>query len=89
VADLSVLVYIFVGSVIMGGHWWKYVVGTVIGVIGIGYIVLEYIPSIEPPTNMRYGASSSEKALPRRTLRETTDSWTFRDADASWGAEQI
>ncbi len=47
----------------MDGHWWKYVVGTVIGVVGIGYVVLEYIPSIEPPANMRYGATPSMKAL--------------------------
>jgi len=38
----------------MGGNWWKYVVGTIILLIGIGYVVLEYIPSIEPPANMRY-----------------------------------
>lgn len=25
-----------------------------IGIIGIGYMILEYIPSIEPPANMRY-----------------------------------
>lgn len=28
--------------------------GTMIGVVGIAYIVLEFIPSIEPPQNMRY-----------------------------------
>jgi len=37
----------------MGGNWWKYVVGTIILLVGIGYVVLEYIPSIEPPANMR------------------------------------
>ena len=29
------------------------VAGTAVGVVGIGYAVLEYIPSIEPPQNMR------------------------------------
>lgn len=47
------IVYIFVGCIVMGGNWWKYVVGTVIVLVGIGYVVLEYIPSIEPPANMR------------------------------------
>ena len=41
------------GSVIVGGQWYKYTVGTIIGIIGIAYVVLEYIPSIEPPANMR------------------------------------
>lgn len=58
------LVYLFLGSIIVGGHWYQYIPGTIIGVIGIAYIVLEFIPSIEPPANMR-------------------------DADASWGSEQI
>jgi len=47
-------VYIFVGSIVVGDFWWKYVAGIIIGIVGIGYVVLEYIPSIEPPTNMRY-----------------------------------
>jgi len=29
----------------------------IIGFIGLGYIVLEYIPSIEPPSNMREAES--------------------------------
>lgn len=45
--------YIFVGSVIVGDQWYKYTVGTIVGVVGIAYVVLEYIPSIEPPANMR------------------------------------
>jgi len=31
------------------------VVGSIVGIIGIAYMILEYIPSIEPPANMRYG----------------------------------
>ena len=45
--------YIFIGSVIVGEKWFRIVPGTIVGIIGIGYSVLEYIPSIEPPANMR------------------------------------
>ena len=37
----------------MGDYWWKYVAGAIVLLVGIGYVVLEYIPSIEPPANMR------------------------------------
>ena len=46
-------VYIFIGSVIVGDRWWKYTSGALIGLVGLAYVVLEYIPSIEPPANMR------------------------------------
>ncbi|EON60890.1 hypothetical protein W97_00100 [Coniosporium apollinis CBS 100218] len=45
--------YIFIGSVIVGDRWWKYTSGALIGLVGLAYVVLEYIPSIEPPANMR------------------------------------
>ncbi|KAK4941136.1 hypothetical protein LTR66_014839, partial [Elasticomyces elasticus] len=45
--------YIFIGSIVMGDNWWKYTAGSIIALVGIGYVVLEYIPSIEPPANMR------------------------------------
>ena len=47
------LVYIFVGSILLQHPAIRIVVGSVIGLIGLGYVVLEYIPSIEPPENMR------------------------------------
>jgi drug/metabolite transporter (DMT)-like permease len=50
---LNSLVYLFVGSIIVRDTW-KTVPGALVGFVGIGYIVLEYIPSIEPPANMRY-----------------------------------
>lgn len=31
----------------------RYILGSVIGIIGLGYAALEFIPSIEPPQNMR------------------------------------
>ncbi|KAK3691259.1 hypothetical protein LTR37_018748 [Vermiconidia calcicola] len=45
--------YLFVGCIIMGDSWWKYAAGSIIALAGIGYIALEYVPSIEPPANMR------------------------------------
>jgi hypothetical protein len=48
------VVYIFIGSVIVGEKWFRIVPGTLVGIVGIGYAALEFIPSIEPPANMRY-----------------------------------
>ncbi|KAK7187522.1 hypothetical protein DPSP01_003799 [Paraphaeosphaeria sporulosa] len=45
--------YVFVGSVAVGDGWWRIIPGTIVGVVGLAYIVLEFIPSIEPPANMR------------------------------------
>jgi hypothetical protein len=53
---LTQAVYVFIGSVIVGEKWFRIVPGTLVGIVGIGYVVLEYIPSIEPPANMRYVA---------------------------------
>jgi hypothetical protein len=47
------IVYIFIGSVIVGQGWYRIVPGTLVGIIGIGYAALEFVPSIEPPANMR------------------------------------
>ncbi|KAL1987070.1 hypothetical protein VTN96DRAFT_4944 [Rasamsonia emersonii] len=56
--------YIFAGSILLHDGVLRYIAGSIIGFIGLGYVVLEYIPSIEPPSNMR-------------------------EADNSWGAEQV
>ncbi|EED22992.1 COPI-coated vesicle protein, putative [Talaromyces stipitatus ATCC 10500] len=56
--------YVFVGSIMLHDHVLRYIAGSIVGVIGLGYIALEFVPSIEPPTNMR-------------------------EADPSWGAEQV
>ncbi|KAI1133621.1 Golgi apparatus membrane protein TVP15 [Nemania abortiva] len=45
--------YIFVGSIILSGHWTRYVAGSVVGLTGVAYAALEFVPSIEPPANMR------------------------------------
>ena len=47
------LVYIFVGSIILNTGWYNYLAGAIVGVTGVAYVVLEFIPSIEPPSNMR------------------------------------
>lgn len=61
---LTRTVYIFVGSLLLHDAVLRYIAGSVVGFIGLGYVVLEFIPSIEPPANMR-------------------------EADQSWGAEQV
>ncbi|KAI0177821.1 Golgi apparatus membrane protein TVP15 [Pestalotiopsis sp. NC0098] len=45
--------YIFVGSILLGGGVLRIIAGSIVGLIGVGYAVLEFIPSIEPPANMR------------------------------------
>ena len=52
-ADLERLVYIFVGTILLHDPIVRIIGGAVIALIGLGYCVLEYIPSIEPPQNMR------------------------------------
>lgn len=50
---LEFLVYIFVGSILLHQPVIRIIVGSIVGIIGLGYVVLEFIPSIEPPENMR------------------------------------
>ncbi|EAW12996.1 TVP15 family protein [Aspergillus clavatus NRRL 1] len=45
--------YIFVGSIMLHDHVLQKIAGSLVGFIGLGYIVLDFIPSIEPPSNMR------------------------------------
>jgi len=47
------LFYLFIGCVALGEKWYQWVPGTLIAIVGLGYAVLEFIPSIEPPANMR------------------------------------
>lgn len=47
-------VYIFAGSIVLGTGWVNNFIGGAIGLVGLAYVVLEFIPSIEPPQNMRY-----------------------------------
>jgi len=45
--------YLFVGCLILDGHVLRYIAGSIVGFVGVAYIALEYVPSIEPPSNMR------------------------------------
>ncbi|KAI3332108.1 COPI associated [Xylariaceae sp. AK1471] len=45
--------YIFIGSILLSGEWPRYVAGSIIGITGVAYAALEFVPSIEPPANMR------------------------------------
>ena len=47
------LVYIFVGSILLHDSILRVIAGSIVGIIGVVFVVLEYIPSIEPPQNMR------------------------------------
>ena len=47
------LVYIFVGSILLHDSILRVIAGSIVGIIGVAFVVLEYIPSIEPPQNMR------------------------------------
>ncbi|CAN6619619.1 golgi apparatus membrane protein Tvp15p [Trichomonascus vanleenenianus] len=49
------LFYVFIGTIILHDHVLRIIAGSIIGVIGVLYIVLEFIPSVEPPENMRLG----------------------------------
>jgi len=45
--------YIFVGSILLEGFVLRYVAGAIVGITGVGYCALEFLPQIEPPSNMR------------------------------------
>jgi len=45
--------YIFVGSILITGGALRIIAGSIIGLVGAIYVGLEFVPSIEPPENMR------------------------------------
>ncbi|EOO01499.1 putative copi-coated vesicle protein [Phaeoacremonium minimum UCRPA7] len=45
--------YIFVGSILLHDGVLRIIAGSIVGLVGVVYVVLEFIPSIEPPANMR------------------------------------
>jgi len=45
--------YIFVGTVLLDGGVPSMIFGSLIGLVGLVYAGLEFVPSIEPPANMR------------------------------------
>ncbi|KAK2732714.1 Late Golgi vesicles protein [Onygenales sp. PD_40] len=50
--------YVFIGSIILEGHVLRIIAGSIVGIVGLGYVALEYIPSIEPPVTMREADST-------------------------------
>jgi hypothetical protein len=56
------IVYLFIGCVLLGSNWYNYIPGTLVALTGLIYVALEFVPSIEPPANMRYVTT-------RRTMR--------------------
>jgi COPI associated protein len=51
--ELTISVYIFVGCLILTGSILSYIAGAIVIFVGIGYVVLEFTPQVEPPSNMR------------------------------------
>ena len=45
--------YIFVGSILLSLPVLRVIAGAVVGLIGVAYVALEFVPSVEPPANMR------------------------------------
>ena len=42
-----------IGCLLLSTSILSNIAGAIVGVVGVGYVVLEFIPSIEPPSNMR------------------------------------
>ncbi|KAK9447503.1 Golgi apparatus membrane protein TVP15 [Limtongia smithiae] len=57
------LFYIFMGALILAPGALRIVGGAVIMLVGAIFVVLEFTPSIEPPTNMRAGEIGYEPAV--------------------------
>ena len=53
--QLMELVYIFVGCLIITGGVLSYIAAAIVIFTGLGYVVLEFTPQVEPPSNMRDG----------------------------------
>ncbi|WZH41071.1 Golgi apparatus membrane protein TVP15 [Fusarium acuminatum] len=45
--------YVFLGCLLLGNHILSKIAGGSVGIVGLAYVALEFIPSIEPPSNMR------------------------------------
>ncbi|KAH9904127.1 Golgi apparatus membrane protein TVP15 [Xylariomycetidae sp. FL2044] len=45
--------YVFIGSILLNNGVLRIIAGSIVGIVGLGYCVLEFVPSIEPPANMR------------------------------------
>ncbi|KAG6008345.1 hypothetical protein E4U21_004549 [Claviceps maximensis] len=45
--------YVLIGGLLFGKQVLSNIAGVIVCIIGVGYVALEFIPSIEPPSNMR------------------------------------
>ncbi|QPG94870.1 hypothetical protein C2857_007181 [Epichloe festucae Fl1] len=45
--------YVLIGGLLFGKEVLSNIAGAIVCIIGLGYIALEFVPSIEPPSNMR------------------------------------
>ncbi|RYO75654.1 hypothetical protein DL766_008615 [Monosporascus sp. MC13-8B] len=45
--------YIFIGSILLNNGVLRILAGSLVGLVGVAYVALEFVPSIEPPANMR------------------------------------
>lgn len=57
---------------LLGDYWYNWVPAALVAVTGLAYIALEFVPSIEPPANMRY-VFQTELLAPVWTLEMDTD----------------
>jgi hypothetical protein len=52
--------YVFIGTIMLHDHVLRIIAGSIIALIGVAYVFLEFIPSVEPPESMRYFDSSND-----------------------------
>ncbi|KAG6012135.1 hypothetical protein E4U43_007925 [Claviceps pusilla] len=45
--------YVLIGGLLFGKQVLSNFAGAIVCIVGLGYVALEFIPSIEPPSNMR------------------------------------
>ncbi|GAB0133026.1 hypothetical protein EsDP_00001444 [Epichloe bromicola] len=45
--------YVLIGGLLFGKEVLSNIAGAIVCIVGLGYIALEFVPSIEPPSNMR------------------------------------
>ncbi|CDO54168.1 similar to Saccharomyces cerevisiae YDR100W TVP15 Integral membrane protein localized to late Golgi vesicles along with the v-SNARE Tlg2p [Geotrichum candidum] len=45
--------YIFIGTILLHDHVLRIIAGSIIAVIGLVYVALEFVPAIQVPENMR------------------------------------
>ncbi|KAL2862333.1 TVP15 family protein [Aspergillus lucknowensis] len=45
--------YVFIGCILLHDHVLRIIAGSIVGFFGLAYVALEFVPSIEPPSNMR------------------------------------